>query len=143
MKKYLLILVTVFIVSSFVTGAAFGQEPASPQPDQVIIYCFCTDFCCPGCVNMKKWTRQVVDADFGEHSTSGKLMLKEINIFKKGNEHFMDDYEICTDAVVLVLIKGGKEIKFTNLGRVWCYACCKEKFKPYIKESISKYLREL
>lgn len=143
MKKYALVMVLVFIVSSFVSGTIFAEEPAATPPDQVIIYCFCTDFCCPGCVNIKKWTAQVVEADFKDYSASGKLAIKEINIFTKGNEHFMNDYEICTNAIVLSLVKGGKEIKFTNLARIWCYVCCQEKFKPYIKDSISKYVQEL
>ena len=143
MKKYSIIFAAVFIVSSFVTGITFAEEPIVTPPDQVIIYCFCTDFCCPGCVNIKKWTKQVVEADFKDHSASGKLTVKEVNIFSKGNEHFMDDYEICTNAIVLVLVKDGKEIKFTNLARIWCYVCCQEKFKPYIKDSISKYVQEL
>lgn len=143
MRKHPIVFAAVFIASSFLTGIAISEEPVVTQPDQVVLYCFCTDFCCPGCVNMKKWARQVVEFDFKDYSAGGKLTIKEVNLCDKGNEHFMDDYEICTSSLVLVLVKDGREAKFTNLGRALCFACCRAKFMPYIKDNISKYLKEL
>lgn len=143
MKKRILAAFLTLIILQCGIALAFAEELAVIQPSHVVVYYFCTNYSCPGCSNMEKWTRELVDTDFKDDNTSGKIIFKKICMYDKGNEHFMEDYELCTDSIVLTLVKDGKEVKFTNLARAWCHICCPDVFKDYIKYAISKYLKEL
>lgn len=124
-------------------GLAFAEEPVATQPNHVVVYYFHTNFRCTNCYNMEKWTKEVIDNDFKGEQASGKIILKIFNTEAKGNEHFMNDYKLYTKSVMLALVKDGKEVKFTNLTKVWNFLRSGEKFKAYVKDEISKYLKEL
>ena len=149
MKKSVLALLAMFVVLSCGAGCSSGASGAGTKdafagnPNHVGVYYFHTSFRCPNCYNMEKWTQELVESDFKDEQASGKLALKIINTETKGNEHFMNDYKLFTKSVVLGLVKDGKEVKFTNLAKVWDFLRSSDKFKAYVKDEISKYLKEL
>ena len=143
MRKSILVALLALVVSWCGTGFAFAEKPAAAQPNQVVVYYFHTNFRCVNCYNMEKWTKEIVDECFKDDEKTGKLALQIINTETKGNEHFMKDYQLYTKSVVLALVKNGKEVKFTNLAKVWSYLGNGGKFKAYVKDEISKYLKEL
>lgn len=143
MKKGIVAVVLALFVSWCGPGFAFAEEPVAAQPNHVVVYYFHTNFRCPNCYNMEKWTKEVVDITFKDEQASGKLVMKIINTETKGNEHFMADYQLYTKSVVLSLVKDGKQVKFTNLAKVWDYLRSCEKFESYVKGEIEKYLKEL
>ena len=143
MKKSILALLLASVVLWCGAGFAFAEEPVAAQPSHVVVYYFHTNFRCTNCHNMEKWTKEVVDGDFKHEQASGRLVMKIFNTETKGNEHFMTDYKLYTKSVVLVLVKDGKEVKFTNLAKIWDFLGNGDKFKSYVKDEISKYLKEL
>ena len=143
MKKYVLALLLALIVSSFGIGWSSAEETSAAEPNHVVVYYFHTNFRCTNCYNMEKWTKELVDSDFKGEQASGKVVLKIFNTDTKGNEHFMNDYKLFTKSVVLGLVRDGKEVKFTNLAKVWDFLRSGDKFKAYVKDEISKYLKEL
>ena len=143
MKKNILALLLVSVVLWCGAGSAFAEEPAVTQPNHVVVYYFHTNFRCPNCYNMEKWTKEVVDTDFKDAQANGTLVLKIINTETKGNEHFMGDYKLFTKSVVLGLVKDAKEVKWTNLAKVWDFLRSATNFKTYVKDEISKYMKEL
>lgn len=143
MKKGILALLLALVVLCCATGPGIAQEGQAAQQNQVVVYYFHTNFRCTNCYNMEKWTKEVVDCDFKAEQANGKIVLKIFNTETKGNEHYMNDYQLFTKSVVLALVKKGKEVKFTNLAKVWDFLRSGDKFKAYVKDEISKYLKEL
>ena len=143
MKKNILAALLAAVVLWCGAGFAFAEEPVVLQPNHVIVYYFHTNFRCQNCHNMEMWTKEVVENDFKPQVENGTVVLKIINTETKGNEHYMADYKLFTKSVVLALVKDGKEVKFTNLAKVWDFLRSADKFKAYEKDEISKYLKEL
>ncbi|MBN2453771.1 MAG: hypothetical protein JXB40_05905 [Candidatus Omnitrophica bacterium] len=143
MKKYFALIATALFTSFFLSGFVPVEGLAAAQPDHVVVYYFHTNFRCVNCHNMEIWTKEVVEADFKPQAESGAVILKIINTETKGNEHYMADYKLYTKSVVLALVKDDKEVKFTNLSKVWDFLGNSDKFKAYVKGEISKYLSEL
>jgi 23S rRNA pseudoU1915 N3-methylase RlmH len=92
---------------------------------------------------MEKWTKEALDEYFKDDEKNGRLDLQVVNLDVKGNEHFAIEYQLFTKSVVLSLVKNGKEVKSTNLTKVWDHLGDSNKFKTYIKDEVSKYLKEL
>lgn len=135
--------ICVIFMAGFETSPASAEGTENQSADSVIVYYFHTNFRCPNCYNMEKWTKEVLDNDFKDEQAGGKIALKIFNTETKGNEHFMNDYKLFTKSVVLALVKDGKEVKFTNLAKIWDFLRNGDKFKVYVKDEISKYLKEL
>ena len=150
MKKILLIacIITVSLVAMF----AFKSVPQAKATDnnssvssgnQVVAYYFHGTFRCSSCLKIEQYSREAIEKYFGNELKSGKLVYKVINVEEKGNEHFVNDYQLYTKSLILSLVKDGKEIKSGNLAKVWEYLGSRDKFYEYVKNNVDSYLKEL
>lgn len=123
-----------------------GEAVASVDPaqmslnSQVIVYYFHGNFRCASCTHIEKLTKEAVESGFADHIKSGLLSFKTINIEKPGYGHFVQDYQLYTKSVVLSLVKGGKEVKFKNLDKVWEYLRDPNRFDDYVRSGVAEYL---
>jgi len=130
-----------------VSGSFAEQAPletsASSQGNRVLAYYFHGDFRCVSCHKIETYTKEALDKYFSKELSSGKLVFKTINVDRKENQHFIKDYQLYTKAVVISLVKDGKEVKYENLKEVWNHLRDKQSFFIYIKDGVSKYLKDL
>jgi hypothetical protein len=135
MKK--IVLLIALLVSIL---PAFGQE--APK-NNVVAYYFHGNFRCANCLRIEQYSREAIEQNFKDELSSGKLVFKVINVETKVNEHFVRDYQLYTKSLIISLVKDGKEVKFNNLTKVWEFLWNRQKFYDYVKEEITKYLKEL
>lgn len=109
----------------------------------VAAFYFHTNVRCATCRAIEQYTKEAIERSFIEQLRSKKICFQVVNTDEKGNEHFMKDYQLYTKAVVLALVKNDKQIKFTNLTKIWELTNNKEKFQKYVAEETAKYLKEL
>jgi hypothetical protein len=127
------------MIAGFNSFGFAGDDLASTK---VIVYYFHGQARCPTCHKLEQYSKEVIEASFKDALASGNLEFKVVNVEDKGNEHFVDEYKLYTKALVLLLIKDGKEIKSTNLDKIWEYVGNKQKFFNYVKSGVGDYLRE-
>ena len=92
---------------------------------------------------MEKYSREAVEMNFKEALAKGELEFKEINVEERGNEHFVNDYQLYTKTLILSLVKDGKEIKSKNLDKIWQLARNKEKFIEYVAGEIRDFMKDV
>lgn len=138
-KVFLVIMAAVAVIS--ISYFAIAAEDASSA--KVTVYYFHGTFRCPSCLKIEQYSKEAIEKYFGDELNSGRLVFKVINIEEKGNEHFVDDYQLYTKSLVLSLVKEGKEIKSENLVKVWEYLGNRDKFYEYVNSSVKSYLGEL
>ncbi len=152
MKK--IILIICLVVISAIVMIAFKGVPQAKATDrnlsfssgnqnQVIAYYFHGNFRCSNCLRIEQYSREAMEKYYGNELKSGELVFKVINVEEKGNEHYINDYQLYTKSLVLSLVKDGKEINFENLAKVWEYLGNKDKFYEYVKSNVDSYLKEL
>lgn len=134
MKKAAII---IFLLS--LAHIALGQESI---PTKVIAYYFHGNFRCYTCHTIEQYSREAIETNFKDALASGKLEFKVINVEERGNEHFVNDYQLYTKSLILSLVKDGKEIKSKNLTKIWEYVRNKQKFFDYINEEVGNFLKE-
>jgi len=138
MKRY------IFIISCFLLFSVFSSSWAQSAPgNYIVVYYFHTTFRCPTCYKIEQYTQEAVEHYFNKEIVAGTLVFKTKNFEKKENKHFITDYQLYTKAVVISMIKEGKEVKFNNLTKIWEYVRDKEKFYDYIKTETAKFLAEV
>ena len=152
MRKYLFIAASFlfFVGTVFAMGGVSKQVTPDPADiaavtpgNRVIVYYFHGNFRCTNCYNIEQYTKEAVDRYFKKEIKESRIVFQAVNVETKGNEHFVNDYQLYTKAVVLSLVKNGKETAFNNLVKVWENLRSKDAFQMYIKSEIEKYLKEL
>lgn len=138
MKKLVIAFLVALAVISTSSLAAAGEKPA----DKVIAYYFHGSFRCVTCNTMEKYSREAIETNFKDALASGKIEFKEINVEDRGNEHFVNDYQLYTKSLVLSLVKDGKETRSKNLDKIWEYARNKQKFIDYVASEINGFLKD-
>ena len=139
MKKLIVILLAAVAVISL----SFPVFAAEDKPvAKVIAYYFHGTFRCYTCTNMEKYSREAIDVNFKNALASGNLEFKAVNVEERGNEHFVNDYQLYTKSLILSLVKDGKEIKSKNLDKIWEYSRNKQKFIDYVTGEISGFMKD-
>jgi len=124
------------------TGFSVHAEDVQAPSAQMIAYYFHGDARCPTCHKLERYSKEAIENNFKDEIASGKLVFKEVNVDQKGNEHFVDDYQLYTKSLVLSLTKDGREIRSKNLPKIWEYAGNKQQFFDYVTGEISDFLKD-
>lgn len=144
LKNILYAATTVALFLGIFAISAISAQDTENAPDNfVAVYYFHGNFRCMNCRNIEKYTKEAVEKYFQKELAAGKVVFKVINTETKGNEHYINDYQLYTKSVVLSLVKNGKEVKFDNLAKVWEHLRNREAFHQYIKGETEIYLKEL
>lgn len=134
----LFFILSVFLCGSFANAQDTGNKPAS----RVIAYYFHGNFRCYTCHTMEQYSKEAIEANFKDALSSGKLEFKVVNTEERGNEHYVNDYQLYTKSLILSLLKDGKEIKSKNLTKIWEYVRDKQRFLNYVSEEVNNFLKE-
>jgi thiol-disulfide isomerase/thioredoxin len=129
------------MVSCFLLLSVFPPAGAKSAPgNSIVVYYFHTTLRCPTCYKIEQYTQEAVEKYFDKEIKAGTISFKAVNVQQEKNQHYVKDYQLFAKAVVISMIKEGKEIKFNNLTKIWEYVRDKEKFYEYIKTETAKYL---
>ena len=121
------------------TGARAKTQPNMPDRT-VVAYYFHGNFRCPTCRKIEALSREAVQSGFPEDLRAGRLVWHVINVEEPGNEHFIQDYQLFSKALVLVAKEGSKQTRWKNLQEVWTLVGNKEAFIKYVQAEIRAYL---
>lgn len=141
-KLFLVFLAVAVLNSSGVILSSLVQAAEDTKGTYVVAYYFHGTMRCPTCHKFEQYSREVIETNFKDAFVSGKLEFKVINIEDKGNERFVNDYQLYTKSLVLSLVRDGKEIKWKNLNKIWERVGNKQKFVNYVKSAVAYFLRE-
>lgn len=138
----------ICFICFMVLGSQFISAAEAPQDSQkdtatIVAYYFHGNFRCPNCLTIEQYSREAIEKYFPEQLKKGKLLFQSINIEEKENEHFIQDYQLYTRSLILTEFKNGKQIKWTNLEKVWNYIRDRDAFYNYVKTEIEKSLKSL
>ncbi|MDD5681065.1 MAG: nitrophenyl compound nitroreductase subunit ArsF family protein [Candidatus Omnitrophica bacterium] len=128
------ILVTLLTI---VTTSVFSANT------KIITYYFHGNVRCPTCHKMEQYTKEAIEENFKDELANGLLVFKAVNVDEKENEHFISDYQLYTQSLIISYIENGKETQHKNLTKIWEYAGDKKRFFSYVTTGISGYLKDV
>ena len=108
----------------------------------VTAYYFHGTFRCPTCHKLEQYAKESIETNFKDALASGKLSFQVVNVENKGNEHYVNDYQLYTKSVVLSLTKDGKEIRSKNLDQIWQLVRNKGQYENYVRDEVAAFLKE-
>jgi hypothetical protein len=122
------------------TETSRGDSPAMSAEDKVIVYYFYTTKRCPTCRKFEQYLTEMMKTDFSRQIDSGTLEFLLVNVDVGTNDHFIDDYELTTKAVIVSEYRDGEQVRWKNLDRIWSVVGDKQEFMDYVRDGIEDYL---
>lgn len=142
-RLFFIFLAVVVLNNNSIISSRLAQAEETDNGSYVVAYYFHGAFRCSACHKLEQYSKEVIGNNFKDALAFGKLKFKVINIEDKGNEHYGKDYQLYAKSLILSLIKGGKEVKWTNLDKIWEYGNDKQEFIDYLKSNVTDFLKEI
>lgn len=149
--KTLITIIFIAVSLFYVAGQAFGADKATPKnsPENiaadgshaVTVYYFHGKYRCYSCNLIEQLTRISVEEGFSEEIGKGLVSFKVLNVEEQENSHFIKDYSLYTKSVIVSDVRGGKEIRWKNLTKVWELLRNEVAFKSYVQAEVNKFLK--
>lgn len=128
---------TVVVMRNTATPAAETEKTAvETKKDCAVVYYFHRTQRCPTCTRIEELTREIVRSQFAAEMASGALELHVINIEKPGYEHYENDYNLSVQSIVIARMKGGQQVKWDNLDKIWDLIGNEPEFNVYVAGAI-------
>jgi hypothetical protein len=109
-------------------------------PAEYVAYYFHRTARCVTCLKIENAAHDVIFRDFASQLKGGKLLFLPTNVESVGNEHFIEDYELVSQALVLVKYDDGKPIQSRNLDQIWDLVGDKPEFERYVYDEVAMFL---
>ncbi|MFW5893745.1 MAG: nitrophenyl compound nitroreductase subunit ArsF family protein [Verrucomicrobiota bacterium] len=118
------------------SGSASGAEndARGATANQVVVYAAHMTFRCPECTQIEWLTRELVENEFEEELTEGRLDFRTVDYMK--NTDFARKYDISSSTVVVVRKEGGEEQEYRRLDKVWSKIKDRNEFFDYVRSAI-------
>ena len=117
---------------------AQSQDPVTPKVK--VIYFHGTNRCMT-CLNMEKYTKELLEEEYSKELNSKQLVFEIVNFDDDAQKEITEKYNVESSTLLLVKIKNGKE-KVTDLTDIgFTYAKNEpEKFKGEIRKKLNEKL---
>jgi hypothetical protein len=122
-------------------------EPTSAEPDQqtghkLIAYYFHRTQRCRTCLTIEAYTEEVLRDAFPGALATGELEWHALNVEEPANEHFVEDFQLTSSALVLVNTQNGEQEEWRNLEQVWELVGDELEFKTYVEAEALAFLEQ-
>ncbi len=122
-------------------------KPTSIEPDQqtehkLIAYYFHRTQRCRTCLTIEAYAQEALEEAFPKALRSGELEWQAVNVEESANEHFVEEYELTSSALVLVDTQNGEQLEERNLERVWELVGDELAFKAYVEAEAMVFLEQ-
>jgi hypothetical protein len=96
---------------------------------------------CVSCVKIESLAGKAIRERFPEELRNGLLSYRGVNVDVPENRHFIDDYRLTSQSLVIVEYRDGRQVRWKNLEKVWTLLGSEKEFLPYVQEGVSSYLK--
>jgi len=125
-------------------GSQAAARPSGPavavSGPGVVAYYFHGRVRCASCVKIGNLSGKAIRDRFPEELRKGLVAFRQVNIDEPENRHFIDDYGLSSQSLVIVEYRDGRQVRWKNLEKVWTLLDSEKEFLPYVQDGVSSYL---
>jgi hypothetical protein len=123
-----------------VPDGAFRPGEAPGQGTRVVAYYFHGRFRCASCMRIESLSGKAIREGFPEELRSGRLAFREVDVEEPGNRHFIYEYRLVGQSLVIVEFRDGRRVRWKTLEKVWTLLGSEKAFLRYVRDGVSSYL---
>ena len=125
------------------TKGAPAATARAEDAEKIIAYYFHVNVRCTTCRTIEAYSKEVIQQRFAKEIASGRIEWRLVNIQNPENRHFVQDYQLVTKSLVLVLYNGGQQKEYKVLNDTWELVGDKAAMQGYVEKEVRNYLRKL
>lgn len=124
----LMVLFAALLLTALVVPAPGPALADSILPDgclgnlndnQVIVYYFHRKFRCQSCEILESTLQNTMQVTYAAHFGAGRLAMCVINVDDPENRHYLEQFKILSNSIVIVEKKGGVVSRYKTLEAIW------------------------
>lgn len=149
-KTILTLLLAGFVLLSLgvLTYKSLGEEPTLPvakpaavEKDRLVVSYFHGKQRCPTCLKMERYAKEAVAEAFAKEVAAGQVEIRVVDTSLPANAHYIKDYDLGGNALIVAEFRGGTQRRFKNLESIWDLADNEVNFKLYVADEVRAFLR--
>lgn len=116
------------------------DAPAASAPATTLqVYYFHRTVRCPACNKIEELAQQAVETFFPVELEEQKLRWQPANVDEAVYAHFVEEFSLSTQSLVLADIQDGKQTRWKNLERIWELLDDEPAFLRYVETEIRAF----
>ncbi len=116
-----------------------GSDLPPNAKNIVIVYYFHGYRRCYSCLEAERIVRETVQRYFKDDITKGRLRFLAINVEEPENEHFIRDYQITAQTLVVAKFVNGKQVDYRKVDEIWMFPSEADRVN-IVRETVNKFL---
>lgn len=112
---------------------------ATAEPAVLRVTYFHRNIRCPSCEKIESLAHKTVSEGYAGPLADGRMQWSAVNLDVPGNGHYEADYKLEAQSVVLSEMRGGKEVRWKNLDKVWDLLTDDAALVKYIQDEIREF----
>lgn len=129
------------LLSPGLPGLAARAETVSEKTnDGVIVYYFHGKRRCHTCGLLEKYAKETLDREFSEPLAAGDIQWRVLDVSQPENRHFVQDFGLVSQSLVLVRQRDGEVSRWKNLDQIWQKVRDETAYAEYVTEGIREFM---
>jgi len=147
----LVVLLTILLPATLLVPAPGPVLAGDILPDgclgnlndnQVVVYYFHRKFRCQSCEVLESTLLNTMQVTYADHFGAGKLAMCIINVDDLENRHYLDQFEIFSNSIIIVKKKRGVVARFKNLESIWDISEDRDAISLMLQTEVAGFLSE-
>jgi hypothetical protein len=97
---------------------------------------------CITCNKLETYSQQAIAAHLATYVDDGSLVWQTINYEVPPNEHYVEDYQLAYQSLVLQEYVDGQPGEFVDLKKIWDLVGDEEAFVEYVADGITTFMEQ-
>jgi hypothetical protein len=137
---FVLVSIGWLVVREVSPGRSAADATPAAAGRQVAVYYFHRTARCPTCLKIESLAKQEVETSFAKELKQGDMKFLSLNVEEAGNEHFVKDYDLVAQALVLVEYRDGVARRSKNLEAIWDLVGTEAEFNRYVRDEVGIFV---
>jgi hypothetical protein len=116
------------------------KKPDTAASPKLLCICFLNEHPCESSRRLEAWTKEALEAVYGQNLQTDRLAFKSINYDRPENAHYFKDYALPFQSIVLQDAALPK--RWTRLDKLWEMIGDQARFRKYVQDQVAGFASE-
>lgn len=109
--------------------------------NQVIVYYFHRKFRCEPCQTLESTLQETLKTSYNDYFGAGMLAMCVVNVDEPENSHYLEQFEILSNTVIVVEKRDGDVSRFESVEEVWDVSEDREAISRLLRKAVDEFLK--
>ncbi len=110
--------------------------------NQVVVYYFHRKFRCQSCEILESTLQDTMRVTYANHFGAGRLAMCVINVDDPENRHYLEQFKIFSNSIVIVEKRSGVVLRYKNLEAIWDVLEDRDAITQMLRTEVAQFLPE-